>query len=305
MKLLTDFDGVWTLPAAEGLAQGEVLEESLLEWTEPARRDAVRDWIAAARRTAASEPTRWGWASDDRISAFGDEDPFIVHSALLHYLGAQVDRDPTARALSEAVRAHGHDSFDAFGGYAHGVGVERVVAARGPGILPAAAEAGRRMLAGGVEVVAVSNSTPEKLIRWFEHAGVHAVLHPERVDGTLRVRGSARKFVLGPAGDPLDLGGTTFDVSRPSYESILRDEHPDAVVGDVFSLDLALPLALKRREPSWRPLRLFWLMHPYTPAWLRALIEEHARGEVECITGGLPALADLLLAPAPGQARKS
>lgn len=296
MKLLTDFDGVWTFPADEGRAQGEVLEETLLEWTEAGRRDAVRAWLAAARRTSAAEPTRWGWASAGRLSAFGDEDPFIVHSALMHYLGHVAETDAVARALRDAIRDGGHESIDAFGGHTHARGVERVVAVRGPGILPAAAEAGRRMIAAGVEVVAVSNSTPEKLLRWFEHAGVPAVPHPERTAGALRVRGSARKFVLGPPADPLVLGDTSFDVSRPSYETILRDEIPDAVVGDVFSLDLALPLALKRREPAFAATRLFWLIHPYTPAWLRRVVETHAGSDVEQVEGGLPAVADRLVA---------
>jgi hypothetical protein len=67
------------------------------------------------------------------------------------------------------------------------------------------------------------------------------------------------------------------------------------VVGDVFSLDLALPLWLKRTQPSWRHVRLFWLVHPYTPTRLRAAISEYAAGEVEPVEGGLTGVADRLL----------
>jgi hypothetical protein len=181
--------------------------------------------------------------------------------------------------------------------------VRRVVETRGPGILPEAAEAGRRMLAAGIEVVAVSNSTTDKLMRWFEHAGVPCREHPDRADGALRVRGSARKFVLAAEADrALKLGGIRFDLARPSYQGVLEDERPEAIVGDVFSLDLALPLALKRDDPAWRGARLFWIIHPYTPEWLVGLISEHAP-EVESIRGGLKTLADQLCGGS--QARRS
>ena len=49
-------------------------------------------------------------------------------------------------------------------------GVERVEARRGPAITPEAADAGRALLAAGVEVVVVSNSGTDKLRRWFAHA---------------------------------------------------------------------------------------------------------------------------------------
>jgi hypothetical protein len=280
MKLLSDFDGVWTEPFAEGSAQGEILEQRLAEWATGADAANTRAWIAAARKAALADPTRYGWASNGRISAFGDEDPFIVHSALLHYVDQRATVDPAAAALAEAVRRNGFDSLDAFGGDCHSRAVAEVVAKRGPGILPVAAEAGRRLLESGIEIVVVSNSTPDKLLQWFEHQRVPATRHPERKPGALRVRGSARKFVLGPQRhEPLALGPNVFDVDRPSYEEILRDEHPDA---------------LARREPAWKALRLYWLIHSYTPGWLVRLIEQHA-GEVERVSGGLAGLAERLV----------
>ncbi len=293
MKLLSDFDGVWTNPNAEGVAQGEYVDRTLAGWTaDPAR---ASDWIRAARLATRREPTRWGWISNGRMSAFADEDPFIEHSALLHYVHDHAGTDAVAGAMRDGALAQGFADFDAFGGHSHAQAVEHVVRQRGPGILPEAAAAGRRILAAGTEVVVVSNSTPDKLMVWFEHAGVPRTLHPERAERALRLRGSARKFVLGPrARGTLDLGGTAIDIDRPSYEAILHDERPDAVVGDVFSLDLALPLALRRAEAGFGHMRLFWLIHPYTPAWLVEVVRRHAP-EVEPIQGGLAGLADQLV----------
>ncbi len=302
MKLLTDFDGVWTFPDAEGVAQGEVLEGRLLGLTPEPRRAQVADWLRAAREATRREPTRYGWEQAGRLSAFADEDPFIAHSALLNYIGAHRERDETARLLMEALTASGA-SLDALGGQSHAEGVRRVVDLRGPGILPEAAEAGRRMLAAGIEVVAVSNSTTEKLRQWFDHARVPCTEHPERRAGALRIRGSARKFVLAPGVDrKLRLGSLRIDLARPSYEEVLQDERPGAVVGDVFSLDLSLPLALRRGDPSWSRVRLFWILHPYTPAWLEREVAEHAP-EIEPVRGGLGALAEILVRSAADQGR--
>jgi hypothetical protein len=303
MKLLTDFDGVWTFPHAEGLAQGEALEARLLGMMPEPRRAEVAAWLRTARAQALSEPTRYGWLQAGRLSAFADEDPFIVHSALLHYIEARREHDEIARSLLDAVAASEIKSLDALGGESHAEGVRRVVESRGPGILPEAAEAGRRMLSAGVEVVAVSNSTTEKLRKWFDHAGVPCTEHPERKAGALRIRGSARKFVLAPDLDrALELGSLRIDLARPSYLEVLQDEKPGAIVGDVFSLDLALPLALRRTEPGWSRVRLFWILHPYTPAWLAREVAAHAP-EIEPIRGGLPKLAEILVGSSADQGR--
>ena len=295
MKLLSDFDGVWTNPNAEGVAQGEYLDRTLADWTSDPLRAA--EWIRAARRATRREPTRWGWLSNGRISAFADEDPFIQHSALLHYVHDHSTQDAVAGAMRDGALAEGFADLDVFANHNHARAVEQVVRQRGPGILPEAAAAGRRLLETGTEIVVVSNSTPDKLLDWFEHANVPRTLHPEYRDGALCVRGSARKFVLGGgARGTLDLGGTAFEIDRPSYEAILLDERPDAVVGDAFSLDLALPLALRRGKEEWKHVRLFWLIHPYTPGWLKDIVCQHAP-EVEPVEGGFAALAALLERP--------
>ena len=209
---------------------------------------------------------------------------------------------PIAARLVAAIEGAGL-SLDAFGGAAHVRGVQQVEAKRGPGITEAAAEAGRALLAAGVEVVVVSNSGTDKLQRWFEHARVPACVHPAHAARALRLRGSARKFVLAPgAGETLEVAGLSVDVARPDYARVLAEEAPDAVVGDVFSIDLALPLAMKRRDPAWRNTRLFWLVHPYTPERMRRALATLPAGEVgrppelELVEGGLAEVARRLLA---------
>lgn len=296
MKLVSDFDGVWTFPEDESRAQGEALDAALIDALPTGERDAAAAWIRDGRSAATAEPTRYGWAPGGRLSCFGDEDPFAFHSGFLHYLGARAgDGDPMAVRLRDAIVAE-HGSIDRFGGWSHAEGVRRVAETRGPGVLPAAARAGRALLDGGIEVVVVSNSGTDKLAKWFDHAGVPHTVHPERKPGALRLRGSGRKFILdGERAEPIEIGQAWIETARPHYEEALRDEKPDAVVGDVFSLDLALPLALKRREKPFANMRLFWLIQPYTPPWLREAVAASAGGEVEEVSGGLAGVAERVL----------
>src|SRR5690349_4642088 len=166
MKLLSDFDGVWTLPEEEGVANGAALDAALERLLGEADRAAVRAWVARARAAVLAEPWRWGWSTAGRISAFADEDPFTVHGALLHYLDVARADDPLAARLAAAIEAQG--SLGAFGGKAHTDGVGAVEARRGPAITADAVRAGKELLAHGIEVVVVSNSGTDKLKRWFE-----------------------------------------------------------------------------------------------------------------------------------------
>jgi hypothetical protein len=295
MKLLSDFDGVWTLPFAEGAAQAEILERAILDaLPEPTRAEGA-EWIRRARAEVAAHPTRYGWAPGGRLSAFGDEDPFMPHSGLVHFAQQSAGSDPIATALRDGLAARGK-SIDEFGGQSHSEAVARVVAERGPAILAEARQILDPIHAAGVDVVVVSNSNAEKLLAWFGHAGIRSALHPERTAGVLRLRGGARKFILDEQRSlPLEFDGVSVETARPFYEEILADERPDAVVGDVFSLDLALPLRLKRTSPEFRDLRLLWLIQSYTPEWLRLKVEKEFGDAIECVEGGLAALPEALL----------
>jgi hypothetical protein len=290
MKLLSDFDGVWTLPDDEAAAQGAWIERTLRDWCGADRANAVAGWLADAHAAVAAEPRRYGWAPGGRLSAFGDEDPFTRSSGLLHHVHLRAAADPVAAEILRAIEARGF-TLETFGALAHAEAVAQVERERGPGVTAEAAAAARAMLAAGVELVLVSNSGADKLGRWLEAAGVPGVVHPARRAGAATLRGTAKKFALDrERSAPLDVGGGPIETARPMYEAILREERPDAVVGDVFSLDLALPLSLRRSDAAFAGMRLFWLIRPYTPPWLRLAAEAAAR-EVECVEDGLSGVA--------------
>ncbi|HEY1553683.1 MAG TPA: hypothetical protein VGF94_02560 [Kofleriaceae bacterium] len=114
---------------------------------------------------------------------------------------------------------------------------------------------------------------------------------------TSRVRGFARKFDVDDAwtGAPAELAVPGLDrpvlLRRRAYHDTLRavldEAHADwaelIVVGDIFELDLAMPLALGARIGLVASAR--------TPDYERAFVASHARGHVIEDLAEIPALA--------------
>ena len=61
----------------------------------------------------------------------------------------------------------------------------------------------------------------------------------------------------------------------------------------LFSIDLALPLRLRRTEAAFAGLRLFWIVRDYTPARIQREIAAHVP-EVEAVSGLEEVAAKLL-----------
>jgi FMN phosphatase YigB (HAD superfamily) len=114
---------------------------------------------------------------------------------------------------------------------------------------------------------------------------------------TSRVRGMARKFEVDDAWDgaPAELALPGLDrpvlLRRRAYHDILRALLDAAgatfadlvVVGDIFELDLAMPLALGARVGL--------VASPHTPAYERAFVEAHPRAQMIDDLREVPAFA--------------
>ena len=114
---------------------------------------------------------------------------------------------------------------------------------------------------------------------------------------TSRVRGFARKFDVDDTwtGAPAELAVAGLDrpvlLRRRAYHDALRAVLDEAgasfedlvVVGDIFELDLAMPLALGARVGL--------VASPRTPAYERAYVDGHARGRVIEDLSEIPAFA--------------
>lgn len=316
-KILSDFDGVWTNPIQEAASVRALMEA---ETARAARVDSavVQADFDAFLALALARPAEHGWATEaftaGRVTAFVDEDPFCAGNAIA--------------AVLEEVAAGTYPVEDAglrerATGYAHGIlergfgtGLARIsdfadhafleaTAAyqreHGHALVSDAAEIARTLGALGCELVLVSNSSTEKLLGWFRAAGIacHDAEDPAPSAGSIPARGSAGKFILGPNDEALEVAGRRIFLDRPRYRKVLETEAPDLVIGDVFSLDLALPAAMRAAGESAAPSQLILRRHSYSPAWSA---DERAGGRIDHVIehlSELPALVERLLSSTP------
>jgi hypothetical protein len=267
-RVLVDFDGVWTSVGGQAAAVDAARVRRLAELTGWPAADVARclDRVAAA---LAEEPQDHGWRIDGRITAYCDEDPFLRHNAMMAGIGALAGRgDEACLALGRALAAAGHDDLGALGSEIFMDASHAYLDLSGHDLLPAAPGVLRAVL-DMADVVFCTNFTTGAVARSWTPRG-YVFDGPGATPG-LTLRGEARKQVL--THDParaVDFGGRPVAVDRSHYREALLAERPDVVVGDVFSLDLALPLAMAEADPAWTP-HCVLMRTAHTPAWSRDL----------------------------------
>jgi phosphoglycolate phosphatase-like HAD superfamily hydrolase len=283
-RILSDFDGVWTDQAleAEQVKIHLAAEAARLSGISPD--EARADFLRYEAHVKAA-PERYGWAPDGRITAYVDEDPFCVANSIAGFLAeAGGERETRYR---EAVLDGGFETVSAFADTCFMTATGSYRAEHPPALVPGAREAIEELHDAGIWVTVVSNSVSEKVIAWFRSVGIDA---GESAEHALHVRGAAGKQVLGEGDATVTVGGRPIHVDRPRYRAIVEDEDPDLVVGDVFSLDLALPHAMRTAGHAKAPETLVLRRHPHTPDWIAGT---HADGAIDTIIDGvadLPAL---------------
>jgi FMN phosphatase YigB (HAD superfamily) len=270
VKIVSDFDGVITELDQEGARCGELFLEKLVELV-GGRTDEVKELLARVDSIVAQDSTRYGWRKGGRLSAFGDEDLFIRNIAaadLLDQPPSELDSFQGFLAdLREAIAHAGFEDFDSVAGWAYHTMVAETAASAHKPLEDEAVSVLRKLLERGDEVVVVSNSGTDRILEMFSSVNLESTAYPTREAGKICVRGGARKYDLGETEQPqLRVGERGIDTNRPSYREILLEEKPDVVVGDVFSLDLALPLHLATTG-ELKGLKALLRKRAYTPTW--------------------------------------
>jgi phosphoglycolate phosphatase-like HAD superfamily hydrolase len=285
IKIVSDFDGVWTDQAAEVEAVRGFAVEELARLGGSDRGEAAAAY-ALMVRTVLAAPAQHGWAPDGRISAYVDEDPLIESSAVCRML-AQTG-DTAMMRWRDAVLAGGFTDLHEFGEHCFVGGTTRFLREQPPCIVPDAKAMLATLKQRGAELVVVSNSATEKLVKFFAAAGITAA---EEGHADLRVRGSARKWQLGETDARIEIAGRAIHVDRPRYREVIADEQPDIVIGDVFSLDLALPWTMRRDYDPAAPRALVLRRHAHTPAWV---VNDRAGGAIDTIVDRVGELASVI-----------
>jgi phosphoglycolate phosphatase-like HAD superfamily hydrolase len=274
MRVLSDFDGVLTDITHEAARVTNLFLDAL-RGTGVRDEHAIHQLAHRAYEEMAHDPTRHGWRVGGRITAFANEDGFIRSNALAACLDDIARRgDQTARDLVAALERQGVPNFTALGQRAFEEMVRETAAGEIRPLDPAAAAVLKALLARGIEVVVVSNSGTARIQQLLKGAGLEPRSDQAAGPGHLRVRGGARKFILSHEARGFEANGYGVSTDRPHYEEILLEERPDVIVGDVFSLDLALPLEFARR--GMIAPRLLLRRRPYTPAWSVDYLTVHA-----------------------------
>jgi hypothetical protein len=131
----------------------------------------------------------------------------------------------------------------------------------------------------GIEIIIASNSKTEKIEHLFRKAGHRVTNEKSIVRGRLHAIGNAQKFVIDKAftqvPERLEINKRYRpELRRRNYFNILSDEMPDYVIGDVFSLDIALPLYLRLNDSRFKKLKVIQRIHPHTPKWVKDYLKK-------------------------------
>ncbi|MCM0607200.1 MAG: HAD family hydrolase [Xanthomonadaceae bacterium] len=251
-KIVFDFDGVLTDLTHEAQAVIDLFQSKL--GTES------RGLLKQLNSAFSQSPLSYGWKMHGRVSAFYDEDLFVQNIAMATALD-ELSPKQTSELLKKIQGEFGAQTFSELGQQCF----DQVVAKTSRGEIQPLEAASKNLLNElqdkGFKVVIVSNSGTERIENILKQSGVTLCPH-------LKIRGGARKFELGTEPKKLQFVDREIDIDRPAYLEALMEERPDAVVGDVFSLDLSLPLYLSENSvDGFKPLKVCLRQRPYTPSW--------------------------------------
>ncbi len=278
--LVLDFDGTMTDAEAEGRPFRDGYLDDLCSLVgRPSRDPEVLALAADAEGDIARAPATHAFTWMGRAVAPAAVDPYLrmvpVANRILDHFGAFPGAADRGRLLGGVLYKYN---------YARTLG--------NPVFRAGAGEVLRTL--GGTRTWIVTNSDTHAV------AGKIAALDHD-VPGvawlTSRVRGFARKFDVDDTwtGAPAELAVSGLDrpvlLRRRAYHDILRSVLDEAgasfddliVVGDIFELDLAMPLALGAR--------IGLVAGPHTPAYEREFVASHPRGRVIDDLAEVPGLA--------------
>ena len=282
MKILSDFDGVWTDQAGEArfINQWFVTEAARdLGIPEERAREEFDGFLEATHRAPESN----GWWPRGYLTAFVDEDELLATGAVCRFLDDGGEA-PGADRWRAGIARLGHASAHDYGSGLFGPAMRTYLDDHGHALVDGARALCERILGAGVELVIVSNSPTAKLRRLFADAGVEE-------GGLLRFVGDARKWWIEGPEPREEFAGRAVHLDRPFYREILAQERPDVVIGDVASLDLATPAAMRRAGELPLSIRLLLRQGEGAAPW--AVDQVHLPREERLVDACVPSVLRL------------
>jgi phosphoglycolate phosphatase-like HAD superfamily hydrolase len=279
VKLISDFDGVWTNQEIEAEYVWNYIVKSLSDLTGDSA-DAIESLLAESKKDMNRAPWDYGWFNGGVISAYYQEDPFGDNNAIFDYINRSASTKTFSnfkQNLHKVKEAIINKAKRTLAEYSNDCFIKSSSQFKLEGKLKPVDSAGRivkELNSNGVEIIVASNSKTEKIEHLFTKAG-HTVTNERSIKrGRLYARGDAKKFVIDGAYTALPeffeiTNRYKVSLRRSNYHKILIEEKPDYVIGDVFSLDLALPLYLRLNDKQFHNLKVIQKVHPHTPKWVK------------------------------------
>jgi len=280
IKLVSDFDGVWTDQEAEaGYVRHYIVKKisSISKFPEK----EVEEIITECKNDMDKSPNYYGWINNGHFACYYQEDPFGDNNAIIDY----IDKNGSKASYSNYKQklAHIKESIlkktnnSTLAEFSNDCFKKSTTQFKLEGKLKPAPKAGAVVKAlnkKGVEIVVASNSKTEKIEHLFRKAGQTVTNEKAIIRGRLHAIGDARKFEIDPEFDeiPARLNVSKRyqpELRRRHYLKILLAEKPDYVIGDVFSLDLAVPMYLRLNDKLFSHLKVILKVHPHTPGWVK------------------------------------
>ena len=276
--VIFDFDGTLTDAEREGAPfRGGYLEDvaTLTGWPLPQVEEAAR----RVEEEIAARPEAYGWLFQGEIVAPATVDPYLrmmpVARRLLDEAGALLNPSDRERVLDGLLYKYNY---------------QKTVHAFRDGAAECLQELLRAQEEGDLSLCVVTNShtdaVQDKIRRLEETRAAAGGAGPSLAPLVERVHGRAKKYMLDDALTDVPRALTLPGLDRPvllrrrfylEALNALRAEAGAAwedvwVFGDIFELDLSLPLAMGARVGL--------MANSFTPRWERDFLSAHPRGHV-------------------------
>ncbi len=279
VKLISDFDGVWTNQEVEADYVWNYITASIASLTGDSPK-TINDLLTQSKMEMDLAPYDYGWFNNGKISAYYQEDPFGDNNAIFDYINRASSKRSYSHFKQELARIK--DAIEKKGSmtlaeFSNDCFVRSTTQFKLEGKLKPVESAGtiiKKLNAAGVELVVASNSKTEKIEHLFRKAGQTVTNDKSIIRGRFHAIGDAQKFVIDNTFTDLPefyeiTNRFKINLHRKNYFKILLSEKPDYVIGDVFSLDLALPLYLRMNDSRFSNMKVIQRLHKHTPGWVR------------------------------------
>lgn len=278
LKLVSDFDGIWTNQNIEAEYVWNYILNSVSELSGNSL-EATKKFFEQCKSEMNKSPEKYGWTVAGEIAVFYKEDPYGDNNAIFGFIDNTDLELLTDDFINEVKKMRSsilskYKTLADFSQECFTLSTGRFKSEGSLNPIKSTPDVVKKINSLDTDIVVVSNSTTDKIKYLFSKADI-------KVSGDLlgqrervHARGDAKKFMIynSETGLPKYLSISdkiNVPLRRSSYYNILIEEKTDYVIGDVFSLDIALPLYLRMNDKSFANLKVIQRVQPYTPGWVK------------------------------------